>query len=203
MQTSTITVEEKVRITDQNAHLFKARHVNDYWPSEINSQRIMDFIQSQLGMPIDAWPYPLHLDQFEVAFEYLTQNAMLFPRPEEEPEAEDPEETRERVTQQKVRDDYAARVEADKIARAKTIPIVQLGAEVSQQNAHFRNQRNHNELPTRTLRLESRPLMGSKFPVSQEAQARATVALAHPEIKDRNSAEFSRLYAAELARLRS
>ncbi len=203
MQPSTITVEEKVRITDQNAHLFKARHVNDYWPSEINSQRIMDFLATQLGMQVEEWPYPIHLDQFEVAFEYLNSQDMLYPRPEEEPEPEDPDVVRERDTQQRVRADYAAKVEADKIARAKTIPLAQLGAEVSQQNAIFRNQRNRNELPTRTLRLESRPLMGSKFPVSQEAQARATVALAHPEIKDRNSAEFSRLYAAELARLRS
>ena len=89
MQPSRITLEERNRITDQNAHLFKARHVNDYFPSEINSQRMMDFIESQLGMPISEWPYPLHLDQFEVAFEYLNSQHMLFPRPADEPEPED------------------------------------------------------------------------------------------------------------------
>lgn len=200
MNASTITPEEKVRITDQNAHLFKARHIADYWPSAINSQRIMDFIQSQLGMPIDQWPYPIHLDQFEVAFEYLTQNAMLFPRPEEEPEPEDPAVVKERQTQERVRADYDARQRAEQIQRDKNMPLKELGAKVSQQNADFREQRDQNLLPTRTPGLESRPLSTVTF--GDKATARANVSLAHPEITDRNGPEFSRLYAAELARLR-
>lgn len=196
-----ITLEEKNRISESNLHLFVARHIHDYYPSEINSRRMVDFLESQFGMTLEQWPYPLHLEEIETAFFYLQSQHMLFPRPAEEPEPEDPEVIREREAQERVRADYAAKVEADRIARAKTIPIEQLGAEVAQQNNIFREQKKRNELPTRTLRLESRPLMGSKFPVSHEAQARATVALENPSLA-RNGADFMRLYAAELSRLR-
>ena len=201
MEPNRISLQEKNRLTDEAAHLFVSKHHDTYFPSAVNSQRIMDWIVSQIGMPVEDYAYPILLEHFETAFFYLQSQHMLFPRPEEVEEVDEAAEEEARK-QQKVRDDYAARVEAERIARAKTIPIEQLGAEVSQQNVRFREQRKRNELPTRTLRLESRPLMGTKFPVSQEAQARANTALAHPEIKDRNSAEFMRFYAEELQTLR-
>ena len=200
MQPSTITAEEKARITDQNAHLFKARHIADYWPNAINSQRIMDFIQSQLGMPLDEWPYPIHLDQFEVAFEYLNSQHMLYPRPEEEPEPEDPAVTREREAQQRVRDDYDARQAAEKTAREKAMPLHELGKIVSVQNKDFRNQREQNLLPVRATGLESRHVEQVKLGIP--AQARVNVGLAHPELSPK-SGEFSKLCAAEVVRLRS
>lgn len=196
MPVHTITPEERNRITDQNAHLFIARHVNDYFPCELNSQKLCNFITSQVG---EDYPYPWSLEFFENALAYLKENDFLLPRPEEV-EVEDPAVTRERLAQERVRTDHAARVEADKIARDRAMPISQLGAKVSQQNADFRQQRDQNLLPVRTPGLESRPLSTVTF--GDKATARANVALAHPEITDRNGAEFSRLYAAELARLR-
>ena len=49
---------------------------------------------------------------------------MLFPRPADEPEPEDPEVTRERLAQQKVRDDFDARQRAEQLRIAKTMPAL-------------------------------------------------------------------------------
>jgi hypothetical protein len=190
-----ITDAEVAQITDANAHLFIARHVNDYWPCEINSRKITNFIESQVG---EDYSYPWPIEFFENAFSYLVEHDFLLPRPVEEV-TEDPAVTRERLAQHTVRDDHATRVEADKIARAKTIPLAQLGSEIALQNNQFREQRDRNELPTRTPGLESRPL--STVKLGDKATARANVALAHPSL-DRNSSEFAKLYAAELSRLR-
>src|SRR5580692_2933162 len=112
---SSITLEEKNRITDSNLHLFIARHVHDYYPCAVNSQRMVDFLESQLGMKLADWPYPLHLEEIETAFFYLQSQHTLFPRPAEEPEPEAPEVTRERLAQQKVREDFDARQQAAQI----------------------------------------------------------------------------------------
>ena len=101
-----------------------------------------------------------------------------------------------------MRADYAARQRAEQTERDRNMPLSELGKIVSVQNAQFRERRERNDLPTRTLRLESRPLMGTKFNISEQAQARANVALANPSLP-RDGAEFSKLYALELSRLRS
>src|SRR5271156_2284963 len=145
MTIHTITAEERNRLTDQAAHLFIARHVRDYFPCEINSRKIMNFIWQNLG---EGYPYPLTLDHFENSFSYLSENDFLLQRPVEEPEV-DPAVVEENRKQQAVRDDYASRVEADKIARAKNIPLNQLRNEVGVQNKDFRQQRDANLLPVR------------------------------------------------------
>ena len=157
---------------------------------------MLSFIYSQLG---EDYPYALTLDHFESAFAYLNEHDFLLQRPVEE-EIEDPAVTRERLAQQKVRDDHAARVAADKTARDKAMPLSELAKVVGVQNADLREQRDMNLLPTRTLGLESRPSSTVTFGV--KAQARINVATANPTL-DRNGVEFSKLYAAELSRLRS
>ena len=194
-----ITLEEKNRISDSNLHLFIARHIHDYYPCAVNSQRMIDFLESQFGMTLAQWPYPLHLEEIETAFFYLQSQHMLFPRPADEPEPEDPEVIRERNAAQKVRDDYAARRQAERTQQDKNMSLKELGNKVSQQNVQFREQRDRNELPTRTLGLESRSLATVEF--GDKATARANVALQNPTL-DRNGAEFARLYALELNRLR-
>ena len=201
MEPNRISLAERNRLTDEAAHLFVSKHHDTYWPSSTNSQRIMDWIVSQIGMPVEDYPYPILLENFEAAFFYQSQNFMLLPRPAE-PEVVDEEAAEEARKQEQVRADYAARQRAAQTERDKNMPLNELGKVVSVQNAQFREQRKRNELPTRTLRLESRPLMGSKFPVSHEAQARATVALENPSLP-RDGATFAKLYAAELSRLRS
>ena len=98
-------------LTDQNAHLFITRHVNDYFPCTANSEKLCGFIESQLGMPIVDWPYLLQLEQYEVAFEHIMATSWLYQRPEEVIE-EDLAVTREKLAQQKVRDDFDARQRA-------------------------------------------------------------------------------------------
>jgi hypothetical protein len=195
---STITKQERDSITDANAHLFIARHVNDYFPCSANSEKLCGFIESQLGMPIVDWPYPLQLEQYEVAFEHIMATGWFYQRPEKVVE-EDPAVVEEARKQQQVRDDYTARVEADKIARAKNIPIAQLGAEVARQNADFRQQRELNKLSVRSTGMESRHVEQVKLGI--RARARVNVGLANPGL-DTHSAEFTKKYAAELARLR-
>jgi hypothetical protein len=195
MEPHRISESEKARLTDQAAHLFIARHVRDYFPCEINSRKMMNFIESQLG---ENYPYPFTLDHFEAAFDYLNTHDFLLQRPIEEPEV-DPAVARENAAQQKVRDDHAARVEADKIARDRAMPLTELGAKVSQQNAQFREQRDQNLLPTRTPGLESRSLSTVTF--GDKATARNNVAMANPTL-NRNGAAFMKLYAEELQKLR-
>jgi hypothetical protein len=192
-----ITVEEKNRISDSNLHLFVERHIHDYWPSKINSQRMVDFLEGQFGMSLEAWPYPLHLEQIEMAFAYLNSQHMLFPRPEEE-EVVDEAVVEEARKQQQVRDNYAARQRAAQAERDRTMDIKELGAKVSRQNAQFRAQRDQNILPGRPVGQSSRSLGAVTMGI--KATARANVALANPSL-DRNGSEFSRLCAAEVARL--
>jgi hypothetical protein len=192
-----ITVEGKNRISDSNLHLFVERHIHDYWPCAVNSQRMVDFLESQFGMTLAQWPYPLHLEEIETAFFYLRSQHMLFERPVEE-EVEDPEAVRESQAQERVRADYAARQQAAQAERDRKMPLSELSKVVSVQNADFRAQRDQNLLPTRTPGLESRSL--SNVTMGIKATARANVALVNPSL-DRNGSEFSRLCAAEVARL--
>ncbi|MGB8441592.1 MAG: hypothetical protein WCE26_19495 [Candidatus Acidiferrales bacterium] len=195
---SSITLEEKNRITDSNLHLFVARHVHDYWPCAYNSQRMIDFLESQLGRTLAQWPYPLHLEGIETAFFYLQSEHKLLSRPEEVEEADEAAEEEARK-QQQVRDDYEARREAEQIQRDKNMPLKELGAKVSRQNADFRQQREQNLLPTRTPGLESRHVEQVQLGIA--AQARVNVGLANPSL-DTHSAEFARKCAVEVSRLR-
>ena len=81
MQLNQITEEEKKRITDSNLHLFVERHIHDYWPCATNSARMIDFLQSQLGMTLEQYPYPLHLEEIETAFFYLQSEHKLLSAP--------------------------------------------------------------------------------------------------------------------------
>jgi hypothetical protein len=195
---STITKQERDSITDANAHLFIARHVKDYFPCSANSEKLCGFIESQLGMPIVDFPYPLQLEQYEAAFEHIMATGWFHQRPEEVIE-EEPAVLRERLAQQKVRDDYDAQQRAAKIARDKNVPLNQLRNEVGGQNKDFRQQRDANLLPTRATGMESRAV--STVTLGPKAQARVNVGNANPGL-DIHSAEFTKLYAAELARLR-
>jgi hypothetical protein len=195
---SSITLEEKNKITDSNLHLFVARHVHDYWPCAINSQRMVDFLESQLGMTLAEWPYPLHLEQIETAFAYLQSQHMLFPRPEEQ-EVVDEAAAEEARKQQKVRDDFDARQRAAQTERDRNMPLKELGKVVSVQNKDFRQQREQNLLPTRKPGLESRHV--EQVQLGIVAQARVNVGLANPGL-DTHSAEFSRKCGVEVARLR-
>ncbi|MGA7638011.1 MAG: hypothetical protein WA657_12370 [Candidatus Acidiferrales bacterium] len=197
MEPNRISLEEKERLTGQAANLFKVRHP-EYLPSVANSEKLIGFIESQLGMSIFQYPYPLQVDNFEVAYEHIKQTSWFFER---EPEIveEDPAIVRERNAQQKVRDDHAARVEAEQIQRDKNMPLKELGAKVSRQNADFRAQREQNLLPTRTPGLESRHVEQVQLGIA--AQARVNVGLANPSL-DTHSAEFSKKCAVEVARLR-
>jgi hypothetical protein len=195
MQPNRITESEKNKITDANLHLFVARHINDYWPCAINSQRMTDFLESQLGCPLVEWPYPLHLDQIETAFAYLNSQHMLHPRPEEEPEPEAQSVTRERLAQQKVRDDYTARQRAEQVQIAKTMPLNELRKVVGVGDAAQRARRSVAER-TQDDR-ESNRLTPQEL--DARARARHAVMVANPSL-NRNSLEFSKLVAEEMAK---
>jgi hypothetical protein len=199
MQSNRITEAEKTKITDANLHLFVERHIQDYWPCQINSQRMVDFLESQFGMSLVDWPYPLHLEQIETAFAYLNSQHRLVPRPEEE-EIVDEAAALEARKQQQVRDDYDAQQRAAKIQRDMNMPLNELAKVVSVQNKDFREQRDQNLLPVRSTGMESRAV--STVTLGPKAQARVNVGNANPGL-DTHSAEFTRLYAAELSRLRS
>jgi hypothetical protein len=198
MSIHTINKDERDKLTGQACELFKVRNPA-FFPCPANSEKLVGFVESQIGMPIVDFPYVIDVSQWQAAYDYLLQNGFFYSRPVEE-EVVDPAVVEEARKQQKVRDDYTARVEAEKIARAKNIPIAQLGAEVAQQNNQFREQRELNTLPVRATGLESRHV--EQVTLGPKAQARVNVGLAHPELSPK-SAEFTKLYAAELARLRS
>jgi hypothetical protein len=195
MPIHTITQEEVARLTDQAARLFIARHVNDYWPCEINSRKMTNFISSQLG---EDYPFVWTLEHFEAAFAYLNEHDFLLQRPIEEPEV-DPAVAREQAAQQKVRDDYDARQTAAKLERDRNLPLNELAKVVSVQNAQLRKIRETSGLPVRSTGMESRHVEQVKLGIP--AQARVNVGLAQPELSPK-SAEFTKLYAAELTRLR-
>ena len=106
---SNITLEEKNRISESNLHLFVERHIHDYWPCATNSARMIDFLQSQYGMTLEQYPYPLHLEEIETCFFYLQSEHKLLPRPEEVEEV-DEAAWRRSGTAERVRSDHAARV---------------------------------------------------------------------------------------------
>jgi|HubBroStandDraft_6_1064221.scaffolds.fasta_scaffold00205_26 hypothetical protein len=198
MQVHTITTDEKERITGQAANLFKVRHP-DFYPCQANSDKLISFIESQLGMSILDYPYPLQLAQFEAAYDHILATSWFYARPEEVIE-EDPAVVRERNAQQKLRDDFDARQRFERTQRDKNMPLAELGKVVSVQNADFRAQRELNNLPVRTPGLESRHV--EQVQLGIKAQARVNVGLAHPEL-DVKSSEFAKLCAGELSRLRS
>jgi hypothetical protein len=197
MPIHTITPEGKARLTDSACQLFKTRNP-DFYPCQANSEKLISFVHQQLGQSLDEYPYPVLIDQWQAAYDHIKQTSWFYTRPVEE-EIEDPAVTRERLAQQKVRDDYEARQRAEKIQRDNNVPLNQLRNEVGVQNADFRQQRDANLLPTRAVGLESRHV--EQVQLGIKAQARVNVGLAHPALSPK-SAEFTKLYAAELACLR-
>ena len=177
MSIHTITLEEKEKLTGQAANLFKMRNP-EFYPCQANSDKLVSFIESQLGMPIVTFSYPVSVEQFQAAYEHILATSWFYARPVEE-EVEDEAVVRERNAQQKVRDDYDARQHAEQTQRDKNAPLKELGAKVSQQNARFRQQREQNLLPVRATGLESRNV--EQVQLGIVAQARVNVGLAHPK----------------------
>jgi hypothetical protein len=197
MEPNRISYDEKEKMNGSACELFKIRNP-DYWPSPVNSHKLVSFLEQNLGMTIAEYPYVVGVDIWQNCYDYLKVTSFFIERPEEIIE-EDPAVTRERLAQKKVVDDHAARVAAEKTARDKAMPLSELGAKVSQQNAQFREQRDQNLLPTRSTGMESRAV--STVPLGPKAQARVNVGNANPGL-DTHSAEFVRLYALELQKLR-
>ena len=199
MQPSTISFEEKERITGASANLFKVRHP-EYFASPANSDKLVSFIENQLGMSILDFPYPLQLENFEAAyFAILKSGGWFYERPVEE-EIEDPAVMKERQAQERVRAEYDAQQAAAKMQRDRNMPLSELGQVVGVQNADFRQQRELNKLPVRSTGMESRHVEQVKLGIP--AQARVNVGLANRGL-DIHSAEFTKLYSLELQRLRA
>jgi hypothetical protein len=196
MPVHTIDLEEKERLTGQAANQFKARHP-EYWPCQANSDKLIGFIESQLGCPIVDYPYPLQLENFEVAYEHIKATSWFYTCPEE-PKVEDPAVIRDQAALEAANANLAA-CRAEEIRIAKKMPLKELGTFTSVENAKLREARDQNLLPDRPVGQSSRPL--STVTLGMKATARANVALANPPL-DRNSSEFAKLYAAELSGLR-
>jgi|ERR1700677_3445022 hypothetical protein len=199
MEPNRISVEERNRITDAAANLFKVR--NPQWfPCLANSDKLCGHLENQLGFAIVDYPYPITVEMFQVAHDQILQmGGWFYPRPIEE-EVEDPAVVKERAAQQRVRDQYDAQQAAAKMQRDRNMPLQDLGKLVSVQNADLREQRDQNILPGRPVGQSSRPV--SNVTMGLRATARANAALANPSLP-RDGAEFSKKYAEELRRLRS
>jgi hypothetical protein len=198
MPIHTITAEEKARLTDSACHLFIARNP-EFFPCAANSEKLIQFVHSQLGMTLDEFPYPILVEQWQAAFEHIKKTSWFYERPVEE-EIVDPAVAREQAAQKKVRDDYDARQAAAKREHDRNMPLSELGKIVGAQNADLRQQRDENLLPVRSTGMESRHVEQVKL--GAKAQARVNVGLANPGL-DTHSVEFTKLYAAELNRLRN
>lgn len=198
MEPNRISPEERNRITDASANLFKTRNP-DWFPCLANSDKLCGHLENQLGFAIVDYPYPITVEMFQVAHDQILQMGGWFYSRTEEPEVVDDAAAEEARRQQQVRDNFDAQTRAAKIQRDKKMPLSELAKVVSVQNKDFREQRDANVLPGRPVGQSSRPV--SNITMGYKATARANVALANPTIA-RDSAEFSRLYALELQRLR-
>jgi hypothetical protein len=198
MTIHTIDAAEKARLTDSSCHLFIARNP-DFYPCQANSERLISFVHSQLGQTLDEYAFPVTVDMWQAAYEHIKKTSWFYERPVEE-EVEDPAVVREREAQQAVRDNHDAQQRAAKIARDKAMPLSELSKVVGVQNAQFREQRDLNNLPVRQPGTEPQSI--SQRTMGIRAQARINVATANPSLA-RDGAEFSRLCAAEISRLRS
>jgi|HubBroStandDraft_5_1064220.scaffolds.fasta_scaffold30496_4 hypothetical protein len=189
MSIPTITLEEKNRLTDQAARLFVARHVNDYFPCELNSQKLCNFITSQLG---ENYPFVWTLDHLESAFAYLNEHDFLLQRPVEV------EDKSAQITEQQRALEAAntnlAACKAEEIRIAKRMPLKELGQFTSVENAKLRAQRS---VAART-QTDSESNRLTKQELDARAQARLKVMTENPGLS-RTSVEFSKLVAAELA----
>jgi hypothetical protein len=192
-----ITPEEKARLTDSACQLFKTRNP-DFYPCVANSEKLIQFVHSQLGQTLDEFPYPILVEQWQAAYEHIKKTSWFYARPEQE-EVVDPAVAREQAAQQKVRDDFDSRQAAAKRERDRNMPIAELGKVVSMQNADLRAQREQNILPGRPVGQSSRHV--EQVQLGIPAQARVNVGLPHPELSPK-SGEFAKLCAAEVTRLR-
>lgn len=193
MTIHTITQSEKEKLTGAACELFKMRNP-DYWPTVLNSDKLVAFVESQIGMTIDAYPYPILVDAWQASYDHIKATSFFYERPVEE-EIEDPAVTRERLAQQKVRDDHAARQQAEQLRIAKTMPLNDLRKAVGVGDAAQRARRSVAER-TQDDR-ESNRLTPQEL--DARARARHAVMVANPSL-NRNSLEFSKLVAEEMAK---
>jgi hypothetical protein len=193
MPIHTITLEEKERITGQSANLFKARH-QEFYPCVANSDKLISFIESQLGMSILDYPWPLQLEQFEAAYDHIMATSWFYERPVEE-EVVNPAVVEEQRKQQQVRDDYDARQRAEQLHIAKTMPLNELRNMVGVGDAAQRAQRSV-AARTQDDRQSNRLTQDE---LNARAAARDAVMLAHPNL-NRNGLEFSKKVAEEMAK---
>jgi hypothetical protein len=195
---ATITKKERDSMTDAACELFKVRNP-DFWPSKVNAEKLVGFVERNLGMSLADYPYPVTINVWQDCYDYLLQHDFFYARPEEEPQPEDPAVVKERQTQERVRTDYDARQAAEKRQRDRNMPLSELGKVVSVQNAQLREIRETSGLPFRATGMESRHV--EQVNLGIPAQARVNVGLANPGL-DTHSAEFTKKCAAEMARLR-
>ena len=152
-----------------------------------------DFIISQVG---EDYPYHWPIEFFENAFAYLSEHSWFYQRPVEEDNAQTAKDQRAL----EAANANLAAAKANEIRIVKKMPLNELATFTSVENAKLREARDRGESPDRPLGQSSRPL--GNVTMGLKATARANVALANPSL-DRNGAEFGRLYALELSRLRS
>ena len=192
-----ITPEEKARLTDSACHLFMARNP-EFFPCQANSERLISFVHSQLGMTIDDFPYPITVEQWQAAYDHIVRTAWFYARPEEEPNRKTRLSCRERHAQQKVRDDFDARQRADQTERDRNYAAERVGKNrVGSKQGFPSTARAKSYFRFVRPGLESRHVEQVKLGIP--AQARVNVGLAHPELSPK-SGEFSKLCAAEVVR---
>jgi hypothetical protein len=196
MEIHRISFEEKEKLNGQACELFKIRN-RDYWPSPVNSHKLVSFLEQNLGMTIAEYPYVVGVDIWQNCYDHLKVTSFFIERPVEE--ADTSAQTAEQQRALEIANANLDAARANEIRIAKKMPLKELGAFTSVENVKFRELRDTNNLPVRPVGTESRPLATVTFGI--KAQARSNVALANPTL-DRNGAEFSKLYAAELSRLR-
>jgi hypothetical protein len=197
MSIHVITPDEKTRLTEQACEVFKTRNP-DFFPCAANSEKLISFVHQQLGQTLDEHPFPVLVDSWQAAYDHLKQTSWFYARPEET--EDDSAQTAENQRALEAANANLAACKADEIRIAKAMPLKELGQFTSAENTKLREARERGEFPVRPTGLESRPL--STVTLGLKATARANVALANPSLP-RDGAEFSRLYAAELSRLRS
>jgi hypothetical protein len=191
-----ITAEEKTRLTDSACHLFLARNP-EFFPCAANSEKLISFVHSQLGMTIDQYIYPITVDQWQVAYGHIKATSWFLERPIEE---DNSAQTAEQQRALEVSNANLAACKAEEIRIAKQMPLKELGKFTSVENAKLREARDRGESSDRPVGQSSRHV--EQIQLGIKARARVNVGNANPGLNP-NSAEFSKKYAEELRRLRS
>jgi hypothetical protein len=194
MEPNRISYEEKERMTGQACELFKVRNP-DFWPSKVNAEKLVGFVERNLGMSLAEYPYPVDVQVWQDCYDYLLQNDFFYTRPVEEDN--NSAQTAENQRALQAANDNLAAAKANEIRIARAMPLKALGNFTAVENAKIRREGGLKEHVQPGS--ESRPLSQATFGL--KAQARANTAAAHPELAI-DSQEWNRHYATELARLR-